>query len=198
MVASLLEQLREHTRPAHLALESHPLLQRLLSPRLTESEYGQVLQAFLTFYQRLEPALGPAAAALLKRHPSPDYSYSPRTAVLVDDCRALGIPFEGFVPHPIGLCLDGGDAQLLGVLYVIEGSTQGGRVIAKHLAQTLGVNEHSGARFFNRHRWDDSWSAFRRWFDTDLADLFQEDFRCMVEGADRTFDALRAHLDRGQ
>lgn len=193
----ILAQLRVQTRPAHLALEAQPLLKALVSSQLTEPGYGRLIQAMLAFYQPLESKLIPAAAALLDRHPFPDYRYVPRAPLLADDCRALRIAPPGFIDFPRDLRLDD-DACLLGALYVIEGSTQGGRLIAKHLARTLGVSDNAGASFFNLHRWDHSWMAFRRWLSTDLMSHFPDDGRRIIAGADMTFTALRAHLNQWQ
>lgn len=198
MGPSILEQLRKQTRPVHLALENQPLLKRLQSSQLTDTEYGQLLQSMLAFYQALESELVPATESLLKRHPDPDYRYLPRAPLLANDCRALGCVSSSYIQPPIELQLDGSGAHLLGVLYVVEGSTQGGRIISRHLANTLGVSEHSGASFFNIHQWDNSWPAFRRWFSRDLDGTYQNDIQRLVEGADMTFSALRTHLDQWQ
>ncbi|MCA1798821.1 MAG: biliverdin-producing heme oxygenase, partial [Xanthomonadaceae bacterium] len=151
MDSPILEQLREQTRSAHLALEAQPLLKGLLSSRLTNTEYGELLQSMLAFYQPLEWKLIPATATLLGRHPNPDYRYLPRAPLLADDCRVLGIGSPGLSDIPEKSQLEGSAAYMLGVLYVIEGSTQGGRYIANHLANTLGVCGRSGASFFNIH-----------------------------------------------
>ncbi len=194
----ILEQLRKQTRPAHVALEAQSLLQRLLSSSLTEAEYGQLLQSLLAFYESLESELVPATAALLARHPDPDYRYLPRVPLLANDCRALGCDSSAVIRPPVVLRRDGSGAFILGVLYVIEGSTQGGRLIARHLAHTLGVTENSGASFFNIHRWDNSWMAFRHWFGRDLACHYQNDMNKMIEGANMTFSTLHTHLDQSQ
>lgn len=194
----LLRQLREQTRPAHQALETQPLLKRLLSPQLTKAEYGQLLQAMLAFYQSLETELIPATAALLRRYPDPDYRYLPRAPLLVNDCRALGCESSGFISPSTEPRLDGSGDYLLGVLYVIEGSTQGGRFIARHLSDTLGVDGGSGASFFNIHQWNSSWPAFRRWIGREMAYNCQDDIDRVIEGADMTFSGLHAHLDRWQ
>lgn len=194
----ILEQLREQTRPAHVALEAQSLLQRLLSSGLTEAQYVQLLQSMLAFYQSLESELVPATAELLARHPDPDYRYLPRAPLLDNDCRALGCHSPGVIYPTVKLPLDGSDAYLLGVLYVIEGSTQGGRLISRHLTHTLGVSENSGASFFNIHRRDNSWMAFRHWFGRDLACHYQNDMNKMIEGANMTFSTLHTHLDQSQ
>ncbi|MGM0481905.1 MAG: biliverdin-producing heme oxygenase [Pseudomonadota bacterium] len=198
MGQSILEQLREQTRPAHAALEAQALLQRLLSSQLTEREYGQLLQSMLAFYQSLESELIPATAALLARHPDPDYRYLPRAPLLANDCRALGFDSRDVNHSPVSPRLDGSGVYLLGVLYVIEGSSQGGRLIARHLDHTLGIKQNSGASFFNIHRWDNSWTAFRQWLSRDLAYHYQDDIKKMIKGANTTFSTLHSHLDQWQ
>lgn len=196
MAQSILEQLRVQTRPAHQILETQPLLKRLLSSRLSNTEYGQLLQSMLAFYQALEVELVPAAASLLKRYPDPAYWYLPRAPLLATDCQTLGYASSGFTYPPLKLQLNENDAYLLGVLYVIEGATQGGRVISRHLAHTLGISEDSGASFFNIHRRDNSWATFCRWLGRDLECNYQEDIDSIVEGADMTFFTLHTHLDQ--
>lgn len=198
MNSPILEQLREQTRSAHLALEAQPLLKGLLSSQLAATEYGQLLQSMLAFYQPLESKLVPATAALLGRHPNPDYQYLPRAPLLIDDCRVLGIDAPELIDIPAKFQLEGSAAYMLGVLYVIEGSTQGGRYIANHLAHTLGVGERSGASFFNIHQESNSWTAFRLWLTRDLTSHFQNDIKSIIEGAEMTFTALRVHLDQWQ
>lgn len=199
MDQSLLQQLREQTRVLHQDLEAQPLLQALLSPRLTGAEYIQILQAMLAFYRSLESELVPATAALLRRHPDTDYRYLPRVPLLVDDCRTLGgATKSGFINPALPLRLDGRTAFLPGVLYVIEGSTQGGKFIARHLSHTLGIGKNSGASFFDNYRREHSWTAFRRWFDRDLAYTHQDDIESVIEGANVTFSAIHAHFDQWQ
>ena len=54
-------------------------------------------------------------------------------------------------------------AAIVGALYVIEGSTLGGKVIARQLAAHLGLNAAKGARFFHGHgaateaHWGEFW-----------------------------------------
>jgi heme oxygenase (biliverdin-IX-beta and delta-forming) len=198
MNPAILQQLREQTRPAHVALEAQPQLKKLLSSRLTVLEYSQLLQAMLAFYRSLEPELVPATAALLERHPDPEYRYLPRAPLLLNDCQALGCVDSGFMPGPGEFRLDGSGAQLLGVLYVLEGSTLGGKLIASHLARTLGLSEGSGASFFHNHQGERSWMAFRRWVGGNSTAVSQEQTINIVAGADMMFSALHSHLDQWQ
>lgn len=196
MKSEILEQLREQTRPAHLELENQALLKRLLSPEQTRAEYGQLLQAMLAFYQSLEKELVPAAEALLDRYPDAEYRYLPRAPLLTKDCRSLG---ELTTAPDIGsseISLDGSDTRLLGILYVIEGSAQGGRIISRHLEKTLDINMHNGATFFAIPLQNKSWTAFRRWSGANFAYTCRNDVASIIEGAQMMFSALRSHLDQ--
>lgn len=198
MDAPLLEQLRKQTRPAHVALENQSLLKRLVSSQLNEAEYGQLLQAMLAFYQSLETNLIPATTALLRRHPDPHYRYLPRSPLLEADCRVLGLACCGCAYFPTESRLDADPAYLLGVLYVIEGSSQGGRLIARHLLDRFGMTADTGASYFHIHRWDHSWAAFRRWLSGELEYCYRDDTKSIIAGANMTFSALHTHLDQWQ
>lgn len=50
----------------------------------------------------------------------------------------------------------------LGSLYVIEGSSVGGRILARHFGERLGMRPDTGCRFFAGYgeRTSQMWSAF--------------------------------------
>lgn len=198
MTSPVLEQLREQTRPAHLALESQPLLKKLLSNQLTKIEYCHILQSMLAFYQTLEADLIPGSQALLEKHPDTNYRYLSRAPLLADDCQKAGCPSSGFTSSPTRNQLSENGAYFLGVLYVVEGSTLGGRVIARHLAQTLGIRETSGASFFNIYQRNNSWNVFCRWLTRNSESYYQHDISTIIKGADMTFSTFRTHLDQWQ
>lgn len=190
--ASLLQSLRLGTREAHGALEAQPLVSGLLDPTLSPDRYVQLLRAFAAFYRRLEPRLGVALGPWLARFPSV-YRYQPRLPLLQADLADLGgdsLPETGGAT-PVSLTTE----TVPGVLYVLEGATQGGRVIAPRLRRALGVSGHWGARYFNLHGQLDSWSHFREWI------LYLEpylDENAILKGALTTFTGLHAHLDHWQ
>lgn len=86
------------------------------------------------------------------------------------DLRCLDV--EAIAPPPEALphlrCL----ADAFGSLYVMEGSTLGGQVIRRELAEILGVDEHSGAAFYAGYgsqtgpMWKRFLDALERWCST--------------------------------
>ena len=140
--------------------------------------------------------LSPAAEALLDRYPDAEYRYMPRAPLLAKDCQSLGRTGPGQDIVAPEISLDGSDTGLLGILYVIEGSAQGGRIISRHLEKTLDINMHNGAAFFAVPLQNKSWAAFRRWSGANFAYTCRNDVASIIEGAQMMFSELRSHLDQ--
>lgn len=186
----LLGQLRAATRPAHQALEQHPVLQPLTSPALTGDDYRRVLTAFADFYRMLEPPLLDALSQLADT-PDNAYGYQPRWLLLQDDLRDLCAEIVTAPSVTLALPSIDDTGTLLGVLYVLEGATQGGRIIAPRLARTLGLDATCGARYFHLYEqgtWQD-FKALLACYDGILDD------KAVTHSAVQVFDALHQHLD---
>jgi heme oxygenase (biliverdin-IX-beta and delta-forming) len=148
----LLLRLREETRPAHHRLEAEL---DLLSDGLTLERYGAVLTRFHWFLRTWEPVV----ARLL----GDDAFFEPRRKVdlLARDLRALQL-------RPVGGSCDdlpalGTRAQAMGSLYVVEGSTLGGQLIARHARRSLDLPAGGGTAFFESYgpAVGARWVAFR-------------------------------------
>ncbi|WP_421621279.1 biliverdin-producing heme oxygenase [Alkalilimnicola ehrlichii] len=182
--ADWLQALRDGTRAAHQRVESHPVLLPLQSDRLTMAQYRRALAVFLAYFAALEAVLPP----WLERFPQADYRYLPRHPLIRRDLMDIGAVLpeghSGAVPQLISR------NHLLGVLYVLEGATQGGRVIAPRLQRRLGLDARRGARYFHLYH-AGQWRSFR-------ASLGGAAPRGGLEqalaGARSTFHALEAHL----
>lgn len=182
---SLLDELRDGTIADHRRIEAHPLLRALTAPTLSLEHYARVLAAFTGFHEALDPRLVEMSAII----DFPHYLYRPRMPALVED-RAV-LPVCAVTPcanAPEFSCVD----EVLGVLYVLEGATQGGLVIAPLVQQRLALTERAGARYFNLHR-QGGWQNFRA-----LVEHCQQhcDHGLAVSAARATFEHLHAHLDR--
>ncbi|WP_440995378.1 biliverdin-producing heme oxygenase [Arhodomonas sp. SL1] len=188
----VLDELRRQTAPAHRRLECHPLLGALLRRELTCDRYTTILGMFYRYYRALEPALAMWAGdpRLLRA----GYRYRPRAPLLREDLSALGRGQGRAGPPKDALPgtppLDSGDAAL-GVLYVIEGATMGGRVIAPRLRETLGVRRERGGSYFHLYEHGD-WPVLR-----DLLEACQETETAGAAGdaAQETFACLHGYCD---
>lgn len=205
---SLREALRVATLPEHRRLESHPLMQRLLHPELTLVEYGHILRAQRAFYRQLEPTLASLELTLRECLPEVGYQYQPRLPSLNADCQYLQLPADEV--HDREKNNDGctdparftprSPQEALGVLYVFEGSSRGGRIIARALNRSLGLTDH-GAGFYRRYAIpsgpgvEDDWTRLCRWLEMLPS---QSGWEQALIGASGAFNGLYAQLDEWQ
>lgn len=131
---TLLATLRDATRKEHASLERHPLLHSLVSDQLVLQDYLIFLRALLAFYRQLEPQLEGRLPVDCQRE---GYRYLSRSALLMADLdRLVGDLDTGQVPLLPLPDLSTSD-RVIGVLYVLEGATQGGRVISPRVIRLL-------------------------------------------------------------
>lgn len=180
--------LRQATTQTHKDLEQAPLLSRLLHQDLSQDEYAEVLQAFYSFYQPLEPVLQDTAP----------YPYHSRSASLLLDLAELRrsprqIGSSRFVEHLVQLPERRKELAAFATLYVIEGSTNGGEIISQRLQRT---NPQLSAHFFNLWQQQPSgWQAWRQWSaeieqKIDLNPLKNSDLDFIITHANATFSEL--------
>ncbi len=118
-------QLRAATRDAHDRVDA-----RFAALDLADrADYADFLTAQARAYLPLEEALTDAGAANLIE----DWVATRRGALLLADLADLGIDRpETFAPPPLG-----NDAEMVGALYVLEGSRLGGAMLRKSVPDSL-------------------------------------------------------------
>jgi len=136
--------LREATKGVHERLgRALPLA----NPELTLDRYRVVVEAYYGFYAPLEARLAVAAA---KSDGVVPMRGREKLWRLRQDLHALGstdgridaLPRCTWVPEISTV------ARALGCLYVIEGATLGGRIVARAVGEHLGLGPSNGACFF--------------------------------------------------
>ncbi|CAA9335075.1 MAG: bacteriophytochrome heme oxygenase BphO [uncultured Gemmatimonadetes bacterium] len=162
-----------------------------MDPALGLARYREIVAAFWGFHAALEPRLravdGLDALGLdAGRRKLP---------LLETDLRALGadparLPVADEVPRVDGL------PAALGVMYVLEGATLGGRVISRHLA-SQGIGPDTGGAFFAGYgdATGEMWKAFAAAIGG-YAEAHPESAGAMVRAADETFTLLERWLAR--
>lgn len=133
----LLEALKTQTRAQHDQIERSPLMARLFAPAYGPAEHRELLLAKLGYYRPLEAALHPFASVI------PQFPARLKVPALEQDCRELGVAQAALDAVPLCTALPriNCDAQALGVMYVLEGSTLGGLVIVRQLRSVLSEPE---------------------------------------------------------
>lgn len=177
---AVLAHLRAVTRPAHGRLEG---ALGLLDERLDRGAYKQVLERFHGFWRGWEPQV----AALL--HDKPFSDPRRRMHLLDADLAVLGSSARTVNALPAcPLPLLHGAAEALGSLYVLEGSTLGGRVIQRNVERCLGFSDRSGCTYFAGY--GASTGMMWRSFLTRLDEAPTTDAERIAAGAVATFECL--------
>ena len=181
---TVLERLRSETRDQHLAIEAVVPLSR---PGLTRQRYVAYLEALLGFYTPLEERLGRLSCWSALGF---DHGARRKLPLLTQDLAALGGRDE------VTLCTTlpalETAAQALGCLYVIEGSTLGGRTLVRRVRETLGSS--TGTAFLDAYG-DQTGPRWRAMKDTIVS--FAASSGCedeVVASARSTFAALTGWL----
>ncbi len=152
--AAVLAHLRSATRQDHLALEG---VLGLLDEHLELGAYTEMLRRFYGFWAGWEPQI----AALL----DDPMLLQPRRRLhlLAADLMTLGLSRHDLARLPdcplVGLT---GVTEALGSLYVMEGSTLGGKVISRNLERCLGAQAGTACSYFHGYglRTGQMWRAF--------------------------------------
>ena len=186
---TILQRLREETAQQHAALEAQL---PLLDASLTRDVYRHLLGRFWGYYAPLEACM---LGVLQRRAPDFDYAVRLKTPLLERDLEALGVA-AGSLPRCASLPALADLPQLLGCLYVIEGSTLGGRLITQRLSGHLALRADSGGAFFSGYgaATPARWREFGAFLTTTALPLGRDEI--IVAGANDTFRTFAAWLLR--
>ena len=170
----LRQRLRTETATAHQDLET---LLDIMSPSLDADRYVNILHVFSRLHSGLEARVAEISTARPDSFAHEYLATRRKSSWLEADlgAGAAGSPpvnFDWIVTEP----------QLLGALYVIEGSTLGGQVVSKHLRGLPGVTRTS---YFESYGADTgrNWQKFSALLG--LRDISEHDE--IVASADRMF-----------
>ena len=107
--------------------------------------YTRLIEAYYGFYRPLEAALFQVAMTI----PDLNWLVRSKTPSLEADLYALGLDAGAIDAVPLcEMSIPARSiAQVLGVLYVLEGATLGGQSLRKGLYSRLGIDEHRGGLF---------------------------------------------------
>jgi heme oxygenase len=188
---SFLAKLKSETTECHVSLEkSLDLLRRVE----TKDAYRTLLARFLTIYEPLEKNL---AEAVEWSRMGWEFSKRLKTPWLQDDLLALELSAAQIDALPRCEQLPPCDSfgAVVGCLYVIEGSTLGGQMLAQQFHQMLGITPENGGRFFQGYGEATivQWREFRTWAEAQaVADSSVEEPAILAARA--TFEAFSRWL----
>ena len=193
---SVMQRLRESTRDLHDAAEHHDFQRAFAQGSLPRARYVSYLQQMYLVHAALEEQLRSAA----------ETSEAIRTVVderqyqvpyLVEDLEFFGVDPSSIDPLPATQRLiveieemASAPASLLGLHYVLEGSNNGSRFIARGLKPAYGLTSGPGLRYLDpygdeqKERWLDFRAAM------DRIGFSEEDSDRLVEAARHMFQGI--------
>jgi len=182
-----LAELRLTTRAEHDRIE-HIL--RLTEP-MPLARYGAILSGFDAFLRVWEPRIHAALPERLQgwfraRRRGGFASADVEWLRSVAGVEPVSMPALAAAALPLGDL-----AEVLGSLYVIEGSALGGRVITPHLKSALGLAQGRGASYFHGFGGETGvmWNNFRVLASLEIGESSRSTVRA-CKSAKRTFNAL--------
>ena len=182
----LLAQIKAQTKVYHDELEQGLDIFHTVQ---TLADYTALLHKFLGFYQPLE-----AQITLLQSHTALPLNFDPRkkSQLLQRDLHVLDPHYQERHANPF--CQDlpelSNAAQVCGSLYVLEGATLGGTIIAKYIKEQFALSDMNGCSFFRSygHEVGPMWHSFLEMLVAYAASSQQE--AQIIDSARATFASL--------
>jgi len=178
------EQLKDSTQASHQALEKKMV--SIIKKIRTRQDYVNFLKLMYGYYSALERRVQEYVSEMEigKRRKAErlleDISYFESTST-PDLCNEL---------PPIS-----SHAEALGAMYVMEGSTMGGKIIARMIEGQAGINGPSGFSFFNGYGEETGkmWEEFKLFLNKPLDELEKLN---LILTANRTFRTFYNWIDK--
>ena len=177
-------RLKTETLQSHTDLEQHPNLIAMGEGEMTLAGYADVLSRFYPFWAAVEEKAYNRADV---KSVLPDIESRKLSANLLADLKALNKQSA-----PTYTKIDWVDdlASAMGTIYVIEGSTLGGRVIVKRVMEQLKLTPENGCSYYFGYGAETGakWKGFMDGLAAcNFTDSEQDK---VVAAATKTFDAL--------
>lgn len=190
IASDFLSDLKSQTADSHKKLEELPVSMSLMSPALKIEDYTYYLSLMHDVHQDTESLIFPFFSNLLvdieqrrKKHLIENdllfLNAAKITTEKVFQTEAISTPFA------------------LGILYVVEGSTLGGRFILKNVSKLPELSGDQGVSYFNGYgeKTGSFWKSFLNFLSE-----YEQEYNCgdeIVEGAVFAFNSIYKHFDRG-
>ena len=151
----IMDRLKSETRSNHDQAEQNGFGMKVMNGGLTEDLYVQHLVAWRRMLAHLEHALRTSGNPLVAETWHEGLAKQPILDQDLDQLSPGGVPLHPSVAAAVQAFNDMVDSYaeevpecLLGVLYVLEGSTMGGSVMKPRIAKQLGIQDGMGLGYY--------------------------------------------------
>lgn len=185
--SNFLNDIKSQTTNYHQKLESLPVSASILSPDMKIADYIHYLSLMYDVHKNTEEVIFPVLSEYIndleqrkKCHLIEDdfsfLGYNKTNAAAVFNAPQMTIPFA------------------LGILYVIEGATLGGRFILKNSITVPGLDKGKGISYFNGY--GDKTGSYWKSFLNKLSE-YEQNYNCgdtIIAGAVYAFESIYTHF----
>ena len=199
--ATVMTRLREETRDLHASAEGKDFQRRMLSGESNRDEYIEWLGQMLLVHRALEAPLrrlwasDPAFAPLREEQFQEPYLLADLAVLDDDPAGHAPLPATAALIADIERAAAEDPLALLGYHYVLEGSNNGNRFIARRLAPALGLTPGQGDRYLDPYGEAQPalWARFKQ--DMEAVGFAQAQADQLVAAARRMFAGIGAISD---
>ena len=183
-----IEKLRTETKSIHQALE------KALIPNIkqatTPEAYAQILKIFYGYFKGMEGILD----TQLSDSNVPAYSKRRKSNAILGDLKSMNV--NGSLAVATDLPKISSVPEALGAMYVLEGSTLGGRVITKMLMQNLNFQDTKHLAFFSGYgdETEMMWGSFLQTLNEQASDEQTQDQ--IIQAATDTFSKFKSWIEK--
>jgi len=186
---TFLDQLRAKTTDSHTNLEQLPVSISITSPDITNASYAHYLDLMYDVINQLETSIYPVISPIVT-----DLDSRMKLHLIEKDLVTLNHTKAHF-STPFG-----DEAKLhslpfaMGIMYVVEGSTLGGRYILKNIEAVLKLDDTNGALYFAGYgnKTGSTWKNF-----LNVLTAYEQENDCgdeIIAGADFAFQSIHNHF----
>lgn len=179
------KRLRQETAESHQKLEDNPLSKAILSPSVSVKDYQTYLTALFGLTIACEDQVFPVISHVITDLPD---RYKSR--LIIDDLLATGLSEAEIDALPVYRFEFSTVAEALGIMYVLEGSTLGGKILYRHIHEVLGLVPENGASYFWGYgaQTGNLWKSFISSL-TQFVDEYEE-WDGVIDSAKKTFTII--------
>lgn len=182
----------DHIKQA--TLQNHQQTEKVLIGKMKAMRSGQDYINLLNLFYGYFGALELHIERYINASNLADYEDRRKTSAIADDITALGAIIPALATDDKLPVIDN-YLKAFGALYVIEGSTLGGKIISKMIQQHLHIKDGPGLSFFNSYgpQTEYMWDNFKEILNH--VAITAEDEEIITGAANQTFAKFEAWLD---
>jgi heme oxygenase len=184
---TLTELLKQETNEKHIAIGKSPAFSKLLSPSLTKETYVQIITGWYDFMKNLETNYSQFSQLF---RVIPDLQERLKTKMLEKDLLESDMKLSDAINTNITIPTCKTIHELIGILYVVEGSSLGAQFITKQLTSNINLTNLS-FHFYNGYRNETitKWESFKKWVNI-YGENYPESHPEIIEAANTCFFCL--------